>query len=66
MHLCENGLFTYGAITFLWLFVLSDGSHSRPTVVAAVRAFSSGWLVFYGAAFMRLYSSVWKLRRKRT
>jgi hypothetical protein len=66
MHRCQNGLSTYGAITFLWLFVLSDESHSRPTAVAAVRAFSSVWMVFYGAAFMRLYSSVWKLRRMRT
>jgi hypothetical protein len=64
MQRCHDGVSLYGVISGLWLSALSDGSHAKLTLVAAVRVFSIGWLIFYGAAFMRLYSSVWTLRRK--
>lgn len=49
-------LVPYVALNFIYFVATSSGHHQPRDLAATLRAFSGHWMIFYGAAFMTLYS----------
>ena len=58
MRYALYGLFAYALFNFVLFAATSDGKHHGYSAVTpqVIRGFSGHWMIFYGAAFVTLYS----------